>query len=858
MTFLNASLLVGLFAAAIPIAVHLISRRQPRRVVFPATRFLQHRIESSRSRLKVRRWWLLALRILAVAAFAFALARPEIETSMAPRWFAVALLGFLAAALMAMAGVAMVKGKSAGLRYGLTGAAAISLIAALITAGASAARGPELAMTDDSPVALAIVMDNSVRSARRLPSASAESNPGDRVIDQMRDHAQWMLSRYASSSRIAVIDRSLRPAAFAVDNGSAKRQIERTEPLALTRPLTERIDAAIRLVRSSDLPRRMVLVITDLTQHSFQDSEWAESALPALLAQEPPLRLQILDVGLPPAGNRKLGPLVISDMTPPQMTTTAVSSLITVDGHSQTGTPSPDSRSVTVELQLFDSSGDQSESLPMIRDSTTVLPPLRSVDRTTVDLSSAASRVLLSVPPLDVGIHHGVVRILGDDELAIDDRRFFTLQVRPAAALLLVASDSASAGVIGGALTAPLAIDDPAAEYRIEISEWLPSQREAYANYAAIILIDPAPPSPATAADLKAYLASGGKLISLLGPALGSAGLASSPGATPTADAATTFWPGISRRWRVPAPGTFLEIVRPSHGSVAALADIAGGVPWNAFAIDQYWQLEPQVGDSVVIRYAGTDHPALIDRRSDTNGGHNGSSGAHLILTTPLPALAGPARLWNDLFSGTDAWPAFLLVREMVQSLIDAEKGTHNVFIGDLPTIPLLDLTVAGDVPMQMFPPVGPAVPLRTSGSVATVGNVEHPGTYWLRAAGQTTGFSVNLPDGITSLQRIDPALLETWLGTEQYDLAHNRDELRQAQGRGEPTRPLYGWILLLMASAFVLEQILSNRFYRSARVARAASLNVSLPRFPPSPTPSPSSQPTTTTARSPQGTASP
>lgn len=852
MTFLNASLLAGLLAIAIPIAVHLISRRQPRRVIFPATRFLQHRMESSRSKLRVRRWWLLALRILAIAAFAVALARPQIETAMAPRWFAVGLLGLLGAALLAMAGAAMVKGQPAKLRYGLAVAAVLALLAAVITGGATAARGPEISIGDDLPVAMAIVIDNSIRTSRIAALADDDTDTSQTapLIERIRSHAQWMIGRYASDSRIAIIDRSQRPAAFAVDVGSANRQIERTEPLALTRPLSERIEAAVRLVRTSDLQRRMVLVITDLTEQSFPDSEWADATTQTLLAQDPPIRLQILDVGSAAAGNRKLSPLVISDVTPPRLTPTAISTLLQWEGPPPGSATAGDAgRSVTVEMQLFDTSAPQSASLPIIRDSQTVLPPLRSVDRTTVNLASAATRVLLSVPPLEVGTHHGLIRISGNDELPIDDQRYFTLQVRPSASILLVAADRESAGVIGGALTAPLAIDDEAAEYKIEVAELLPSKRELYANYDAIVLVDPVEPSPAVVADLDAYLSSGGKVISMLGPSLGrgiAGPSATASGTSAASVSATTFPQGTVRRWRIPPPGTFLEIARPNHPAVSSLGDIAGGVPWNLFPVNQYWQLQPQPGDTVVIRYAGTDHPALIDRRgnpatADKIGQNKG--GMHLILTTPLPALAGQSRGWNDLFAGTDAWPAFLLVRELMQSLIDAERGTHNLLITDLPSIPVSEISGpkppatqpesaadtadrprSVDQSFQMFPPSGPPVPLRTSGPIAAIGNVEMPGTYWLRGAGTATGFSVNLLPNQTDLTRIDPTKLDQWLGTEQYDLVRNRDELRQAEGRGAPTRPLYGWILLLMAGAFVLEQILSNRFYRSSRTGSLAS----------------------------------
>ena len=67
-TFLNATLIFGVAATAVPILLHLIARREPRKVVFPSIRLLTKRFESNRSRMRVRRWWLLALRIAAVAA----------------------------------------------------------------------------------------------------------------------------------------------------------------------------------------------------------------------------------------------------------------------------------------------------------------------------------------------------------------------------------------------------------------------------------------------------------------------------------------------------------------------------------------------------------------------------------------------------------------------------------------------------------------------------------------------------------------------------------------------------------------------------------------------------------------------
>jgi len=843
MTFLNASLLAGLLAAAIPVVVHLMSRREPRRIVFPATRFVKQRIASSQKRLQVRRWWLLGWRILILVALAFALARPTVATAFSSAWIASGLLAVLGAALLAMAGVARIRERLPGLGYALGGAALLSWIASLAIAGVSAVSGPEVTTREDLPVALALVLDNSVRSLRNLSDdtpageTAARATGPSRVIDQIRDQANWILGRFPADSRIAIIDRSPRPAAFALDVASAARQIERTEPLALSRPLAERVEAAVRLVRSSELDRRIVVVVTDLTQRSFPAQEWERGRVAALLAEEPPLRIQILDVGTAAADNLMLELPEIADATPPQMTPTAISIRLTSEGPrgpsggGQTDEALPPkqtrpSASAIVELQIYESGTPAAAGLPLVRNSEVLLPTLRVADRKTIPIIDGTSRALLSVPPLEVGTHHGVVRIVGGDELAIDDERFFTLQVRSAPSILLVSTDRASADVIAGALTAPRSPTDPMAEYRVEIAELLPSRREEYGEHDLIILVDPPPVSQTASSDLQSYLENGGKLVTLLGPSMAM----DERLAVDTPDGG--FPGGLVRRWRVPAPGTFLEIERPQHPSVAAFAEIAGGVPWNAFRIGQYWELDArESGDTVVIRYAGTEHPALLQRGSN-----------HLILTTPLPALVEPARAWNELFAGTDAWPAFLLTRGMIQSLADQGWGARNLMITDVPRFRIspqgtntlntssvgspagqasvIDASIVpsestGDLRVQMFPPRGPVVPLRARDSWLTVGGVDWPGTYWIRGEGLITGFSINLMPAQTDLSRLDPALFDAWLGPERYDLVRERDALLRVQDGGDPTRPLYGWLLVLGIAAFALEQVIANRFYR-------------------------------------------
>jgi hypothetical protein len=80
MTFLHGALAIaGLAAIAIPIIIHLLSRRRRRPVEWAAMRFLLEAFQKHKRRLQLEQLILLALRCLALALLGLALARPLLE-----------------------------------------------------------------------------------------------------------------------------------------------------------------------------------------------------------------------------------------------------------------------------------------------------------------------------------------------------------------------------------------------------------------------------------------------------------------------------------------------------------------------------------------------------------------------------------------------------------------------------------------------------------------------------------------------------------------------------------------------------------------------------------------------------------
>jgi len=76
LTFLNSPLLWGLTAASIPILIHLLYRRQYRRVEWAPMRYLKLSVQRNRQRIRIEQLLLLLLRTLVVLLLFFLVARP--------------------------------------------------------------------------------------------------------------------------------------------------------------------------------------------------------------------------------------------------------------------------------------------------------------------------------------------------------------------------------------------------------------------------------------------------------------------------------------------------------------------------------------------------------------------------------------------------------------------------------------------------------------------------------------------------------------------------------------------------------------------------------------------------------------
>lgn len=803
MTFLNATLVFGTAAIAIPLLLHLIARRQPKTVIFPSVRFLTKRFESNRSRVRVRRWWLLALRIAAVAAFALALARPAIDRSLSVTWLTIGLVAVAGVALLVMATIALSRGQPKPLIYGLTAGALVALVMSIGWGGYTFAAGPKVSTEQAAPVALAIVIDNG-------PTTAWKSASDDRTA-RIADLATWMVTRLPVTSRIAIIDRSAQPASFSLDLASAVSKIEAIKPLQVTQPIETRIDAAIRLVRTSDLTSRQVLVVSDLSTSTWE-AALAESSLSALLSETPEVAVTLFDLGEFDKPNRTLSKPKLSDTTPPKDEPVAISTTLRWEGAEPGST-----LSVAAELQLY----DNDPALPVVRDGKIRRPRLRSVDRTSVQIAAGgSSRLLMTVPPLKSGTHHGRIRLVGDDPMALDDVRYFSVRVLEPEPVLIVCDDADDARVMQLAMSEEFAVE------RIGFDD-LPVVR--LADYRAVFVMDP-PGSVLSDTALEDYLVAGGGLFVCLGPAAGDGKLES------------PFLPTLRLRWRVTSPGTFLKLAETSHPLLEPLAEVDGGVPWSSYRVLQYWTVEPKAtaergrSDRVLATFVGEDHPALIERLFMPQEDDQANQPGRLVLmTTPIPALGKQTRSWNELFSSSDAWPAFLLTRQFPEYLTRHSADQSMTMVGR-PQLVRIETPKSDDenAPnrLQLFPP-GDSAPvpldLPPGATEVAINEVATAGNYWLRGRGIRSGFAANLDPAAISTQRVEQDQLEVFFGPDHFNVATDREGIELAESQSQARVSLQSPVMLLALIAFLLEQILGNRFYgRASRQTSSGSGAVS------------------------------
>jgi len=709
MTFVTPSLVFGGLLIGVPILLHLIMRRKPKLLEFPALRLIQKRHDVNRRRMRLRHLLLLLLRIAAIALLALALARPSMDV-----------------------------GSGMG--------------------------------SQEAPVAVALVFDTSARMEYR-------HNNETRLQAAQKLVGDWLLAQLPRNSEIAVLDTQRGPGAFQVDRRAAKERVERLASVANSQPLTGVLDEALRLVGQSDLARKEVYVFTDLTR-----AAWPSDA-PAFHDRITQTELQgaaiyVIDVGVEKPTNFALGELHLSGQVLSSRSTLAIET-----GLSRIGPPGRR----TVELNML------------------VAPnqPQKAGEETFECKPDAAQQVLFHVGGLAPGTHHGYVRLMGEDNLTCDDKRFFTVEVRPPWQILVVAPKPAEhyALYLTEALAPTGLRRRGQGRFECRVIEQDALKEHSLDDYAAVCLLDPQSPDDAIWKKLYDFVGQGRGVAIFLGRNADPVDSFNTP-------LAQKLLPGkVLRQSRRPDGNVYLA---PNDYQHPILAEFRGGgsIPWKYFPVFRFWQLDKLARGVRTVVPTSDGEPVLLER--PVEGGR--------VLTMTTPISDDPNRKpWNLLPVG-EAWPFVILANQAVSYLVGSTDQQLNYVAGQ-PAVLQLDPQFPHES-YQVQAPDGTTfrrAPEQADRALV-VSATDQIGHYRIEAGGKTgvhRGFSVNLSAEQSDLKRIDNEELTGVFGPFEYRLARTKEEIERNVSRARVGLELYPYLILAVAMVLALEHFIANRFYK-------------------------------------------
>jgi hypothetical protein len=781
MTFVNLSLLAGALFVAVPVVLHLLMRQRPKPMVFPALRFIQQRREANSRRLQLRHWVLLALRCAAIGVLAVALARPSVASAAVGNWLVVGLLATVFLAVGGLAGAAMVRRTSNLLTAGLgIGTLALGIALLWFTGTALSSSGQSVMGDEEAPVAAVLAIDNSPRMLYQ--------NQNQDRLSVSQELAEWLLKQLPADSEVAVLDARPGGAAFSVDRAAAVKTIKRLKAAGTTRSMADVLQSAVALAAGNERSRKEVYLFTDLSRASWPAE--ASADIQQLLKDRPEVLVYVIDVGVERPQNLSLGDLKLSGQLLPQSGSLELETELTATG---------DGGDKTVELTIE----QPDPTLPVVRDGKVITPKSVRRGSESVKVESNASQVLrFAAQGLPPGVHQGQVRIIGQDGLNWDDVRYFAVEVQQAWPILVVAPPGVSTTYLTESLAPREFRENEQSRFLCDVLLQVDLDRQELAEYRAICLVDPLPLEPETWEKLASYVEKGGGLAVFLGHN-------AQPAAFQDAAALRVLGGKVSRQSRggsdlYLAPRTY------DHPVTAAFRLIEANVPWNRFPVYYHWNLvdlEPQT--RVVIPY-GNGMPALVDHRL--------GRGHVLTLTTPVSDPLRPAgrSAWNELPTGEDAWPCFVLVNEMLLNLVGSGEMKLNYLAGETAVLPNDDSRFPDRY--QLFTPLDEPQDVSVRDGRVMVRFTDNPGSYRLRGSRSgpiVRGFAVNVPAQASNLTRLKPEDLDTMLGKGRYQFARSKEEINRAVGNDRIGSEFYPMLAVLLAAVLGLEQVLSNRFYR-------------------------------------------
>jgi Aerotolerance regulator N-terminal/von Willebrand factor type A domain len=801
MTFLHFTLLFGGLAAIAPVLLHMLGRRQPKPIVFPAIRFVRQSAVTAQRGWSIKRWLLLALRVIMVVLLALALSSPRVHSNMFATYLLIGLIGMLA--LLATAVALTAFGSRRGLPTTIISAAiALALWGVGGTwLGLSVTGGPSVGIPSASgPIAVAVVIDTS-------PSMGYKYHNVTR-LEAAKEMATWLMDRLPVGSQIAIVNNDI-GVRLNQDRVSANRQLDRTVVEGKATNLIQRISSSVDVLRKSELERREIYVLSDLSMPAWRDADTSD--LPKKLARNEEgkgvegenVLLQIIDVSVPVAEirNWSLGNFKLSQQsTTPGSQVTISAEVMSVKG----------SGTEQMSVELVSEVVDRSQ---LDRDPKASAPTTRVVDRQLVEVPDGGSLpVQMTLKDLSEGTNHAELRLTRPDPLECDNVVYVSVDARTQGQTLVICDDKSDADYLSAVINSWT--DAPPAEGMCKLCTSTELDKTDLTRFSSILLFDPGVIQADTIDLLDDWVAKGGGLMIVLASSFESAdALMDSPISKLLPGKVT----GLASR-SISDRSVKLSYSIKNHPIWIPFAMAVDDIPWVTFSVFRNWEIKELDAQSVAImRFTGNELPAIVEQVRK-----QGRIVTFMLPTFPEPERHDtPDKKWTQDLNG---WLGWALLQGTLDYLGSWNSQQLNYFV-DEPAV-LENNTAQFPQLYKMLSPQNEETRVESNEESLVYTFTRFPGQYRLRGQRPqgtvVRGFSVNVDRKESSLERILPAVLDKAIGKDLYRVAKDRDEVQSSLGEGRYGRDLSPFLLMIFVMMIMAEQTMSSRFYAQSKRAGA------------------------------------
>jgi len=629
--------------------------------------------------------------------------------------------------------------------------------------------------SQDAPIAVAIVVDTSLRMNYVSENKTR--------LEVAQEFASWILRQVPQNSSIAILGCEPESAVFQIDERAAEDKISRLRITPFGRPVGEVVQGAAALLLESPHEQRELYILSDLSLPGW-DVPVSTDLLQRYGGEG---GLFLVDVGVKEPQNSSIRGFSLIPEAP--MANSSLRFEVQV-AHSGPATTK------TVELILIGNAHDpNAETVRMSR--TVNFPGGESQQSFPMELTG-----------FDPGVQQGKLRFSTSDALPMDDQCWFTLAVQPPQKILIFAQPPVRDSAIF--LQQALELIPFAVETK-PMSELSGTTATELKEYQAVVLLDPSPLLPTVWKKLADYASAGYGVATFLGSkALDSHATPSfnDPQATEVLGAKLVRQARNleGELWMLPGVSPIFTPFR-SHAPLERF-------PWDALPIFRYWELDELSHRADIAASYSDNRPAIV---TQTQG-----RGRTVLVTTPISDSPNAVTIWNTLPQGETAWMFLLLAEGIGKHLVGMGNQKFNFTIGEpvvlRPEMTTLPTSCWLGTPLGKSERLTPD-PIRRE---ITIQSTTEPGNYTVRSGGVgqaalDMGFSANIPDGATVLQKVDATMLDRHFGKDNYQVVRTPQEIEMGIARRRIGQEMYAAIMFLLACLFATEYIFANRIYKSS-----------------------------------------